>query len=177
MSQIRGHKFIILSLIPFLYYSTCMSLGVIHSLGSVCYVCAYETTLALSFGIISEIYMQLPTEYLFLSPTYLNPMLPNPVSIPFPSLPSFFFQINILHFIIHSQIFTEISRLQVQKGQEPQRIDVTVSSTTFSRVNTVVPVFHLLNPEGNCESIPHVDSAFRSWRLGVVLHTIGFQQS
>ena len=78
---------------------------------------------------------------------------------------------------VHSQIFTQISCLQVQKGKEPQRIEVTVSSTTFNRVNTVVPVLHLLNPEGNCESIPHVDSAFRSWRLGVVLHTFGFQQS
>ena len=55
-------------------------------------------------------------------------------------------QINILHFIIHSQIFTQISCLQVQKGKEPQRIEVTVSSTTFSRVTTVVPILHL-NPD------------------------------
>ena len=86
-------------------------------------------------------------------------------------------QINILHFITHSQIFTQISCLQVQKGKEPQRIEVTVSSTTFNRVNTVVLLLHLLNPEGNRESIPHVDSAFRSWRLTVVLYTFGFRQS
>ena len=78
---------------------------------------------------------------------------------------------------MHSQIFTQTSCLQVQKGKEPQRIEVTVSSTTFSRINTVVLVLHLLNPEGNHESIPHVDSAFRSWRLGVVLHMFGFRQN
>ena len=71
---------------------------------------------------------------------------PSPSPTESKSLFFFFSQINILHFIIHSQIFTQIC-LQVQKGKEPQRIEVTVSSTAFSRVSTVVPLLHLLNPD------------------------------
>ena len=73
------------------------------------------------------------------------PPLPSPTESK--SLFFFFFQINILHLIIHSQIFPQISCLQIQKGKEPQRIEVTVSSTTFIRVSTVVPFLHLPNPD------------------------------
>ena len=47
------------------------------------------------------------------------------------------------------------------KGKEPQRIEVTVSSTTFNRVNTVVPILHLLNPEGNRKCHPPCELHFR----------------
>lgn len=64
------------------------------------------------------------------------------------------FYINILHFMIHSRLYTNVMFTST-KGKEPQRIQATkcqLHSTEL--ILFVVSILHFLDPEGNGKCRP-----------------------